>query len=156
MSYTVGQAARAVGKSKSTISRAIDSGRISAMRNDDGSYLIDAAELHRVFPPIRSATVDDQPDATLRDPSRERDAIIEFRVLQERLEGAQRELRLRDDQVRDLNNRLDEAHEEKMRLTALLAAPIIVPEGVAATGSPHVMTQPRQGFFSRLFDRPEE
>lgn len=147
MSYTVGQAARAVGKSKSTISRAIDAGRISAAKNDDGSYLIDAAELHRVFPPIRVATVAEGPDDVSRDPARDGAATLELRVLQERLEGAQRELRMRDDQVRDLNSRLDEAHEEKMRLTALLAAPIAVPEGTAPASSP-VAAQPiRRGFW---------
>jgi len=48
--YTLGTAARAVGKSKATISRAIKAGRLSATRSDDGSYLIDPSEFHRVFP----------------------------------------------------------------------------------------------------------
>jgi predicted site-specific integrase-resolvase len=45
MSYTLGTAAKAVGKSKATISKAIKSGRISATKHDNGSYTIDAAEL---------------------------------------------------------------------------------------------------------------
>ena len=49
MHYTLGTAAKAVGKSKPTIQRAIKSGKMSATKNDDGSYLIDPAELHRVF-----------------------------------------------------------------------------------------------------------
>jgi hypothetical protein len=48
--YTLGEAARASGKSKSTIAKAIKSGRISAVRGVDGSYQIDPAELHRVYP----------------------------------------------------------------------------------------------------------
>jgi hypothetical protein len=52
MSYTLGQAARATGKAKSTISRDIKGGRISATRNPDGSVVIDPAELHRVHPPL--------------------------------------------------------------------------------------------------------
>ena len=51
MAYTLGQAARAANVSKTTIQRAIKSGRLSASRQLDGSYLIDPAELHRVFPP---------------------------------------------------------------------------------------------------------
>jgi hypothetical protein len=43
------QAAKATGKSKSSISRAIETGRLSANRNG-GRFEIDAAELHRVFP----------------------------------------------------------------------------------------------------------
>ena len=54
MSYTIGQAAKATGKSKPTISRAIKSNTISATKNDDGSFTIDPAELHRVFPPVKS------------------------------------------------------------------------------------------------------
>jgi hypothetical protein len=48
--YTLGEAARASGKSKSTIAKAVKSGRVSAVRGDDGSYQIDPAELHRVYP----------------------------------------------------------------------------------------------------------
>jgi excisionase family DNA binding protein len=49
MNYTLSQAAKVTGKSKSSISRAIDTGRISASRNGN-LFEIDAAELHRVFP----------------------------------------------------------------------------------------------------------
>lgn len=45
------EAADACGVSKSTILRAIKSGRMSAPRTDDGGYAIDPAELHRVYPP---------------------------------------------------------------------------------------------------------
>src|SRR3954451_3225818 len=48
--YSLGQAARAVGKAKSTLSRDVKSGKISAIRNPDGAIAIDAAELHRVYP----------------------------------------------------------------------------------------------------------
>lgn len=43
------QSAKIVGKSKSTINRAIKSGKLSATRHDDGSYSIDGAELARAF-----------------------------------------------------------------------------------------------------------
>lgn len=52
MSYTLGDAAKAVGKSKTTLHRAIKSGRISAIKAEDGSYSIEPSELHRVFPPV--------------------------------------------------------------------------------------------------------
>ena len=56
MIYTLGDAAKATGKSKTTLHRAIKSGKISANKADDGSYSIDPAELHRVFPPATVAT----------------------------------------------------------------------------------------------------
>ena len=49
MALSLSQAAKVAGKSKSTINRAIKSGKISATRHDDGSYSIDASELSRVF-----------------------------------------------------------------------------------------------------------
>lgn len=49
MALSLSQAAKAAGKSKSTINRAIKSGKLSATRHDDGSYTIDASELSRSF-----------------------------------------------------------------------------------------------------------
>ena len=57
--HTLGSAAKATGVAKSTIYRAIKSGRISATRTDTKDWAIDPAELHRVFPP--AATPDSVP-----------------------------------------------------------------------------------------------
>ena len=46
---TLGQAARIAGKGKTTLTRAIQAGRLSATRRDDGGYLIDPSELSRVY-----------------------------------------------------------------------------------------------------------
>lgn len=54
------QAAQEAGTSKSTILRAIQSGRLSAARTDDGGYAIDPAELFRVYPPKSEAVASDQ------------------------------------------------------------------------------------------------
>ena len=43
------EAARVSGQSKSTIWRAVNSGRLSVTRTYSGDYEIDPAELHRVF-----------------------------------------------------------------------------------------------------------
>jgi hypothetical protein len=55
MSYTLGTAAKATGKDRATISRAIKKGRISAAKNDSGEWQIDPSELHRVYPPLKEA-----------------------------------------------------------------------------------------------------
>ena len=52
MKYTAGQAAKAAGISKATITRALKSGKISGVKDDSGAWTIDPAELHRVFPPV--------------------------------------------------------------------------------------------------------
>jgi hypothetical protein len=58
MSYTLGEAAKAVGKSKTTLHRAIKSGKISASKADDGSYIIEPSELHRLYPSVTVGTSD--------------------------------------------------------------------------------------------------
>jgi len=51
MSYlTLGQAAKEAAVSKSTISKALKSGRLSYVSKDSAGYQIDPAELFRVFP----------------------------------------------------------------------------------------------------------
>lgn len=57
MRYTLGQAAKATGKSKTTIQRAVKNGLISAEKGPNGEYQIDPAELHRIFPLKNSETV---------------------------------------------------------------------------------------------------
>lgn len=47
---TLSQAAKTLNKSKSTLNRAIKDGRLSAIRNEDGTFSIDPAELYRAFP----------------------------------------------------------------------------------------------------------
>jgi excisionase family DNA binding protein len=53
MIFSLRTAAQRTGTSKSTILRAIKSGRLSANRLEDGTYEIDAAELERVYPAER-------------------------------------------------------------------------------------------------------
>ena len=50
--FTLGQAAKATGRSKAGLLDAIRSGRISAGRDDKNQWQIDPAELHRVYPLI--------------------------------------------------------------------------------------------------------
>src|SRR5215211_4082113 len=46
---SVRTAAELTGKDRSTITRAIDAGKLSATRDEHGRFLIDPAELERVF-----------------------------------------------------------------------------------------------------------
>jgi len=66
--FTLGQAAKQVGKGKATISKAIASGRLSATRDDKGHYQIQPAELFRVYPANSAETVEterqDTPNST--------------------------------------------------------------------------------------------
>jgi len=50
MKLTLGQASKEAGISKPSLSAAIKKGRLSAYKNDAGTYEIDPAELFRVYP----------------------------------------------------------------------------------------------------------
>ena len=66
--HTLGTAAKATGLNKSTVLRAIKSGKISAAKDEHGEWQIDPAELHRVYPPVADAprrTSAEQRHATL-------------------------------------------------------------------------------------------
>jgi hypothetical protein len=113
MAYTVGQAAKATGKSKPTISRAIKTGALSAIKNENGSYTIDPAELHRVFPPIQRSSNDNPEILRSETPALQETLRREIELLRERLID-------KDAVIDDLRKRLDREAEERQRLTAVL------------------------------------
>ena len=89
------QAAQQAGTSKSTILRAIQTGRLSAARLEDGGYAIDPAELCRVYPPKVSTDADQPADhSTGQDapPIQPLDAI-ELRIRNAQLEAELKALR---------------------------------------------------------------
>ena len=55
--HTIATAAAAVGRNKTAIVRAINAGKISAAKDENGEWQIDPAELHRIYPPLRSASM---------------------------------------------------------------------------------------------------
>jgi len=111
--YTVGQAAKSTGKSKPTITRAIKSGKISATRNENGSYSIDPAELHRVFPVLPSSS-NSSPLVT------HNETPNETAMLRVENEGLREQIQILRDERDDLRRRLDAETEDRRKLTTLL------------------------------------
>jgi excisionase family DNA binding protein len=132
MPYTVAEAAKAIGKSKPTILRAIRRGQISAARDDAGAFRIDAAELHRVFPLANADARHVPADATTRrDDLRQRLAVAEARLIE-----TQDAVRTRDDTISDLRRRLDTATEqlgEALQQVRLLTDQRVVPPAPVPT-----------------------
>lgn len=132
MKYTLQQASTATGKAKSTLQRAIKSGKLSATRNEDGSYTIDAAELNRCYQlrDTGSAPVAIKQYAT----SHETDA------LQVKIELLERQLLREQAIVSDLQRRLDRSEDERRetqaKLTALLTHQPIVDSTPEPTPEP--------------------
>src|SRR5918998_5332217 len=114
--YTLGKAARATGKSKTTLHRAITSGKLSASRNEDGEYEIDPAELMRVYEIVT-------PEPQKRSEMGRSVTVDEIPVLRAEIEGLKQQLALLKDERDDLRRRLDEDSVERRRLTRLLTGP---------------------------------
>jgi hypothetical protein len=53
MAYSLAAAAAATGLDKTTVLRAIKSGKISGARDRSGEWCVEAAELHRVYPSLQ-------------------------------------------------------------------------------------------------------
>jgi hypothetical protein len=127
MVYTLGEAARATGKSKATISKAIKSGRVSARKDETGTFHIDPSELHRVYPPAVSSERQETPVNT---PART-DIDGTIRELQVRLEAAHERLSDKETVIADLKEDRDRWRQQA---TALI-----------------VDQRPKKGFLHRIF-----
>lgn len=86
MSYTLGMAAKATGKSKTTIQRAVAKGLISASKGKSGQYSIDPSELHRVFPMVAADTVSQPSQMNALRPSYETPLQVKVEALEAMLE----------------------------------------------------------------------
>jgi hypothetical protein len=63
MTITLGEASRQTGKTKSTILKALKTGRLSGTKDDKGEWEIDPAELFRVYAPASSPANGPAPEA---------------------------------------------------------------------------------------------
>lgn len=145
--FTPGEAAKATGKAKSTIQRAINKGRLSAEKNDKGEFQIQAAELFRVFEKVPEQNGASAEPAALKEPESHSERIS-FELLKARAEAAEkmaervdaersRERTQLEDRIDDLKARLDKSEEERVRMTRLLAPPAQTQDQPAA----HPLTQ---------------
>jgi hypothetical protein len=130
MAYTLGEAAKASGKSKTSIRRALDSGRISGAKNALGAWAIEPAELHRVFPRVERGSGDAAPEAA-RSVTAGGAGVTP--VLEARLEAAER-------LIEELRGQCARWQQQAERLTLLLtdqrsrSEPAATPSGIAADG----------------------
>jgi hypothetical protein len=121
MAYSLGQAAKAAGISKTSLHRAIQKGRVSAAKNDNGSYEIEPSELHRVYPPVTDEDRSANPDLEqIRTP----ETAVETVVLRREVELLRERLADKETVIIDLKERLDQSEQERRekdrQLTALL------------------------------------
>lgn len=127
MHLSLGQAAKETGKSKSVISNALHSGRLSGKKNDTGGWEIDPSELFRVFTKQNAKEPEKEQNGTHENPIQNTLLEQEIRHLREQLDR-ERELN------RDLIRRLDAENEERRKLTMLLTDQRTTAQHKAAEG----------------------
>ena len=109
MKYTIGQAAKATGRSKSLISKAIKDGRLSATRvgtTPTSPMEIDASELFRVFSPMNNTK--NEPEQVEYTPKTPSEDTLQLATALE-IVKVQREYQ--DKRIADLEEQLKEAKE---------------------------------------------
>jgi len=112
MKLTLTQAAKEAGVSKSTLSRAIEKGRLSAQKDDLGRFHIDPSELFRVFNPVARNSIDAQQkeqNATGREP-------VKTAVLEKEIEYLKATLAMVQERENDLKFERDSWREQAQRL----------------------------------------
>ncbi len=109
--FTITEAAQQAGLTRAGIHKAIKAGRLSATKNDNGNYQIDAAELFRVY--NQKFTKDD----TLVD-------TVDYRLIAQRLEFIEKLLRQAEDERDNL----------RLSLAQAMALLTYQPEPVVPTG----------------------
>lgn len=148
--FTLGEAAKAAGVSKPTLSKAISSGRLSAVKEQDGSYSIQAAELFRVYPPDRKGNR--LPEEEIDD----KETPLDYRLLEQQINGLrerlanvsderERERRQLSDEVAYLRKQLEVEGEERRKIMAVLT------DQRAKAAEP--VPSPPRSVWARLFGR---
>ena len=124
MKLTLNQAAKECGRAKSTISKAIKTGKISHEKGDKGAYLIDQSELHRVFPKTSNET-QTLPDANTKNEQGNSALEVELHALRRELETANLErTRERDqltEQIQELRETVAEQRADFRQTLAVLS-----------------------------------
>ena len=112
MAYNLITAAVSTGVHRTTILRAIKSGKISAERDEQGAWVIQPAELHRVFPALPQVPAAAEP-VHAHHPEME---IALLRTMLEEMRTTITDLRRREDDLKADRDHWREAHSATQRL----------------------------------------
>ncbi|MEI7996122.1 MAG: hypothetical protein WCH01_14595 [Methylococcaceae bacterium] len=101
--FTITEAAKQTSLTRAAIHKAIKTGRLSASKDDNGNYRIDAAELFRVYRKV---------DSTSKQNHTETPALVDtvdYRLIAQRLEFTERLLRQTENERDNLRLSLNQA-----------------------------------------------
>lgn len=144
--YSISDAAKATGRSKSTILRAIQNGKISGSKNEDGKWELQPVDVHNRYPMVHGESdsvngahpsAHHAKDAT-RTSHDVPDLLSELMSLRAKLEVKEEVVKAHQATIDDLRDRLTQEVEERRQATTFLLDQRAKPE-------------PRKGVLARLF-----
>jgi hypothetical protein len=110
---TLAEAAKETGLTKPAIFKAIKSGKISASKDERGQWMIDPAELFRVYDPVsKKKTVEPQTENL--------SLLLKLKELESKLEVTDKRLLDRDREIDDLRAQRDHWRTQAEQITRLL------------------------------------
>jgi hypothetical protein len=110
--YTLGEAAKLVGKSKSTISKALKSGKLSYEEKTSAGYQINGAELFRVYPKPQETVANERLETPSEPP--------ENTILQMKLDALEKENDMLRENLSDVKGDRDDWKNQAKANTRLL------------------------------------
>lgn len=136
MKLSASKAAKAVGKSVPTITKAINSGKLSAVKLDGGGYEIDPAELFRVWPAVKGEGKETPKTLGQETPS-------ETNILQVKLDAKDELLTRYQEELADMKEQRDKWQRQCEAQQRLLEPPKAEPVTQAPAPA-------RRGLWARL------
>lgn len=110
---TLAEAAKETGLTKPAIFKAIKSGKISAFKDERGQWMIDPAELFRVYEPVSNKETVEPQTANLS-------LLLKLKELESKLEVTDKRLLDKDREIDDLRTQRDHWRTQAEQITRLL------------------------------------
>ncbi len=110
---TLAEAAKETGLTKPAVFKAIKNGKISASKDERGQWMIDPAELFRVYDPVSKKETVEPETANLS-------LLLKLKELESKLEVTDKRLLDRDREIDDLRTQRDHWRTQAEQITRLL------------------------------------
>jgi len=116
MHFSLGQAAKEAGVAKSTISKALSSGKLSYAEKSSAGYKIDPAELFRVFPRTSATSASELPSYDRRSGATPIETAVYTATLEIQLTGLKHLIAEKERRITDLESDRSQLRDDQRRL----------------------------------------
>jgi chromosome segregation ATPase len=105
---TLAEAAKQTGLTKPAIFKSIQKGRVSAVKDEKGQWIIDPAELFRVYPPAAKKETAEPQTANLG-------FLLKLKEIEAKLEVTEKRLLDKDAEIQNFRAQVDDLRSERER-----------------------------------------